>query len=319
VFAGEDDELFPGVILVPLPSGNARVLYGDDLASLETPVVEGALGLPGGSFLLAEPGGVRLIGPDGATRATLPVMDLEHVVAAPDGSFVLQRDLRVVELFDAAGVRTGSHSATDSVAALSPIAGGAIVTLAGGEVITLDAAGRRRAGFQLGAARRVVGVSPEVLVHAEPAAVDSDAEDYDEQADEWVNLVFESPTGRTLGHYRALSPGAETAMLVPMGDGNLAALTGAERTQLHILDSRARVRGTFKIGSYTEHPPIVLGDGTVVVRGGYHDLYLLDARGRYLGGITLAEEIYEGPHVLGPSSFAVQTESQVLVLRRRGP
>ncbi|HUH01815.1 MAG TPA: WD40 repeat domain-containing protein [Kofleriaceae bacterium] len=312
-----DAELLPGVILVALENGSFRVHYGDELASIEAPAVEGALGLPGGSLLLAEPGGVRLLGPNGAEHARLPVMDLEHVVAAPDGGFFLFRDLRVIDFFDAAGTRTGSYSATDTIAELSAIAGGAIVSTASGEVITIDGAGKRRAGFQLGAPRRVVGLSPEIQVHAEPAAVDSDAEDYDEYADEWVNLVFESPTGKTLGHYRALSPGSETALLVPMGNGNLAAVTGAERTQLHLLDSRARVRGTFKIGTYSEQPPVVLGDGTVVVRGGSHDLYLIDARGRCLGGITLAEEIYAGPHRLGPSSFAVETDSRVLVLRRQ--
>lgn len=319
VFANADDELLPGVILVPLPSGNVKVLYGDELASFEAPAVDGALGLSGGSFLMAEPGGVRLLGPDGAQRAALPIMDLEQVFAAPDGGFVLHRDLRVLELFDAAGTRTGSYAASDSIAEVSPIAGGAIITLAGGEVITLDAAGTRRTGFQLGAARKVVGLSSDVLVHAEPAAVDTDTGDYDEHADEWVNLVFQSPSGKTLGHYRALSPGAEAATLVPIGGGNLAAVTGAERTQLHLLDSRARVRGTFKIGTYVEQPPLVLGDGTVVVRGGSHDLYLVDSRGRFLGGITLVDEIYAGPHRLGPSSFGVQTESHVLVLRRRGP
>jgi hypothetical protein len=90
---------------------------------------------------------------------------------------------------------------------------------------------------------------------------------------------------------------------------------------LYILDGHARLTGTFKIGTYPEQQPtvLVLADGTMVVRGGYHDLYMVDGRGRYLGGLSLDEEIYEGPHRLGPNSFVVQTESRVLILHPPQP
>lgn len=315
----DEHQLYPGVIVAPLESGAVSVMYGDELAMIEAPVVDGALGLVGGSMLLDASSAVRLLGPDGADRASLPAMDLEQVQPAPGGGFVLHRDPRTVELYDEAGVLTGTYQSIETIEEVTPTAsGGAIASLAGGEVVTIDAAGKRLASFKLGAPRKVVPLSAEVLVHAEPAAQDSDDEDYDEYAEQWVNLVFESPTGKTLGHYRALSPESETAALIPLGNGTLAALTGAERTRLHLLDARGRLRGTFKIGSYSEDPPVALDDGTVIVRGGYHDLYLIDSRGRYLGGISLDEEIYEGPYRMGPTSFAVQTESRVLVLHRPG-
>jgi hypothetical protein len=117
--------------------------------------------------------------------------------------------------------------------------------------------------------------------------------------------------------YETSAVGGMIKALTALPTGGAVAVVGEERSRAVFIDGRGAARGSFRLGQPTESPIAVLADGTALIVGfGGRDLYLVDPRGRYLGGLALADPIVAGPFAATGDQLVVETETEILVLSR---